>query len=172
VAQGERRTTTPALEIEQGEAAQEQLLVDHALAQARGDAEADALGQRLDDITHVTLVAGGERGQAIAHHHPVDRPSALDGPQLALLPHRFGIDRRPHDLERVRIDARQQVEVDETVVERRQQRIGPDMRGAREVRVAAGRVDDHEVGSSEHRLQCRLEARLFVGFRRRTIRQG
>jgi len=68
------------LEIEQGEATQEQLLVDHALAQARRDAKTDALGQRRDHAAHVALVAGGERGQAISHDYPVDRPAALDGP--------------------------------------------------------------------------------------------
>src|SRR5215831_2497556 len=44
VAERQRRPRPAALEIEQGEPVQEQLLVDHAFAQARGDAKADALG--------------------------------------------------------------------------------------------------------------------------------
>src|SRR2546422_4964876 len=56
MAQGQRRAAAAALEIEQGQALQEELLVDHALAQARGGAKADALGQCLEDGAHVALV--------------------------------------------------------------------------------------------------------------------
>jgi len=163
VTQGERRPAAAALEVKQCQPAEEQLLVDHALAEAGGDAKADALGQRLDHGRHVALVARGDRRQAIAHHHPVDRAAALDGAQLALLPHRFGINRRTHDLERVGIDARQEVEVDEAVVERRQERVGPRMGEPAEMGVAAGRVDDHEIDLVDHLLERGIEARLLVG---------
>src|SRR5512133_2927368 len=52
VAQRERRPAAAPLEIEQGEAVQEQFLVDHAFAQARGRAKADTPGQCLDYHTH------------------------------------------------------------------------------------------------------------------------
>src|SRR5690349_23568099 len=47
MAHGERRpdTATTALEVEQGQAVQKQLAIDHALAEARGNAEADPPGQ-------------------------------------------------------------------------------------------------------------------------------
>jgi hypothetical protein len=60
VTHGERRPAAAAPEVEQGEPAQEQLAIDHPLAEARRDAEADALGQRLDHRGHVALVARGE----------------------------------------------------------------------------------------------------------------
>src|SRR5437667_12655860 len=42
-----------ALEVEQGEPVQEQLLVDHPFAKARGDAKADAFGKCFDHRAHV-----------------------------------------------------------------------------------------------------------------------
>ena len=43
---------------------------------------------------------------------------------------------------------------------------------ARQVGVAARRVDDHEIDGADHRLERRLEARLLVGLRRRRDRPG
>jgi len=143
VAQGQRWSAAAApLQVQQGEPHQVELLVDHALAETGGDAEADALGQRLDHRAHVALVARRQRRQAIAHHNPVDRPATLDGANLALLPDGFRIDRRPHDLQRVGIDPGQKIEIDETVVQRRQQRVGPGVSQPAEMGVAARRVDD------------------------------
>jgi hypothetical protein len=87
---------------------------------------------------------------------------ALHRPDLALLPHGLGIDRRPHDFQRVWIDSRQQVQIDEAVIQGRQQGVGPGVREPRQVRVAARRIDHDHVGSTDHLLERCLEARLLV----------
>jgi len=115
VAQGQGLADS-TLEIEQRQTVQEHLAEDHALAQARGEAKPDAARERVEHRTHVALVARGDRRQTIAHHDPIHRTAALHGAHLALLPHRLGIDGRPHDLERVGVDAGKQIEVDETII--------------------------------------------------------
>jgi hypothetical protein len=91
-----------------------------------------------------------------------DRTAALDGADLPLLPHRFGIDGGPNDLQRIRVHSRQKIEVDEAVVEWRQQCVRPGMGEPAEMGVAARRVDDHEVDRVDHLFQSRLEALLLV----------
>ena len=114
--------------VEQRQARGEQLAVDHPLRQAVRDAEADALaklGQRLVDAP---LVARVDVLDAVAHHHPVHLAARLaqllHRPALARFPDQLGVEAQAADLEGLGVDLADQVEVDEAVVHRRDQRVG------------------------------------------------
>src|SRR6185503_12855734 len=73
-------------------AEREQLAVDHPVAQARPDAEADLAGQRLDPLLQPLAVAGLGGREAIAQHYPVDLLAILHGAGFAAVPDRLGIE--------------------------------------------------------------------------------
>ena len=133
------------VDVEQRQPAREQLAVDDALRQAGDDAEADALRQFVERAADALHVARLEARQAVAQHDPVDRAAVGLAARLARVPHHLGEEARAADLVRLGIDLADQVEVDEAVVHRRDQRVGAGERGAGERRVAARRVDDDEV---------------------------
>ena len=132
--------------VEEGQARRKEFAEDDALAQALRDAEADALrklGQRLVDAL---LVARLDPLDAVAHHDPVDLAAFLDRSGLARLEDQLGVEGEAADLESLGLDLPDEVEIDEAVVHRRDQRVGSLRRVAGERVVAAGRVEDDEVG--------------------------
>src|SRR5690606_32067458 len=128
--------------VEQRQTRREKLAVDHALRQAPRDAKARPLrkfGKRPLDALHVArLYMAG----AVAHDDPVDFLPPLERARLARVPDQLGIEAQSADLERLGIDLADQIEIDEAVVERSNQRVGADRRMTREEIVAARRVDD------------------------------
>src|SRR5215472_8699093 len=113
----QRRAAGPQVQVQQRETAREKLAEDHALGKARGEAEADAPGELLEQAADIALVAGVQAGEAVAHHDPVDgRPLARQRPALALLPDRLGIDAGPQDLLSLAIEAREEIEIDDAEV--------------------------------------------------------
>ncbi len=74
------------LGIDHGEAGREQLAIDHAFAQARNDAEADALRQLGQRIRYAAHVARLDMLQAVAQHDPVDLRPIGAGALLARVP--------------------------------------------------------------------------------------
>ena len=67
------------------------------------------------------------RAQTVTHHDPVDRLKPGLRTQLPRVPDHFGIDRRAGDGFAIGIHMRQQIEIDKTVVQRRDQSIGQRM---------------------------------------------
>mgnify|MGYP003126378475 CR=1 FL=1 len=81
------------------------------------------------------------------HDDPVDRAEPRLGAQLTRVPDHLGIDRWALDLIGLGFDPGQQVEIDETVIHRRDQRVGQGMSHLAEAGVAAGAVDDDEIAA-------------------------
>ena len=144
--------------VEHGQALQEQLAEDHALAEPGRQPEADALRQLVQHLTHLALVVGLEVGEPVAHDDPVDRAAVALGAGLALVPDHLGIDARPQDVAGAAVDMSDHVEVDEAVVHRGDQGVGVGVRGAGQEAVGAGAVDDHIVGLAAEATEDRLEA--------------
>ena len=140
--------------VEQGQARGEQFAVDHAFGQALRDAEADALGQFGERAFEALLVAGFDMAGAVADHHPVHLATAILNRGLRTLeagfPDQFGVERQATDLEGFSIDLPDEVEIDEAVIERGDERIGPGCGVAGEGIVAARRVEQHEVHALAH----------------------
>ena len=93
----------------------------------------------------MAFVAGVETGEPVAHDDPVDGAAIGQSAPLALLPDRLGIDTGALDLLALAIEAGQQIEVEKTVVQRRDQDVRVGMADARKARIAARRIDDDEV---------------------------
>ena len=136
--------------VEQRQPGGKQFAVDHAFGQAAGNPEAHPLaefGQRLIQPFHIARL--GVLG-AVAHHHPVHLAALVcDGchrPLLARFPDQLGIERQLAHLESLSIDLADQVEINETVIERRDQRVcfGGGVPCKRII--AAGGIEDQEVG--------------------------
>jgi len=96
------------------------------------------------------------RAKTVAHHDPVNRAQSGLRPQLSRAPDHFGIDRGAKDLLAVAVDPGQQVKVDETVIERCDQRIGEAMGHLAQSGVRTGTVDHDEIAV---RLQFRHRRR-------------
>ena len=123
-----------------------ELAVDHPLAEPRNDPEADParkLAQRLADPAHVARL---DMLHPVPQHDPVDAGAVRLRPLRAAVPDQLGVEARPAHLEGLGVDLADQVEVDEAVVDRGDERVGADHRGAGIGVVAARRVDDHDLG--------------------------
>ena len=81
----------------------------------------------------------------------------------AAVPDQLGIEARLGDLVIFGVDLADQVEVDEAVVHRRDQRVGLQDRRARDRVVAAGRIDDDHVGLLRPAARSRRRARPRYG---------
>jgi len=158
-------------QVGDGQAEREQLAIDDPVAQTGADAESHPLGQRRQPFVDALAVTGLDAGQAVAQHDPVQRLAlAGQGAGLARLPDGLGIDARLEQIEAHRVDMAQDVEVDEAVVHRGDDQVGAGMGQPRQGRVAAGRVDDHEVGVLVRAGERLLEARQLLGLA--GLRQG
>ena len=105
---------------------------------------------------------------AVAHHHPVHLAARLairslaqarHRPLLARFPNQLGIERQAAHLERIRIHLPDQVEIHETVVQRRHQRVGGGGNVAGKFIVAPGRVDNQEIHARAQRITQRVQFR-------------
>ena len=106
---------------------------------ARPTTEAEPFRQIVQCFADKAFVARGQRRQAVAQHDPVRVRLAPEGARVAL--HGAGIVADAGDAEGFRIDvAEATVEVDERLIERRDQRSAV-ARQPRQV-AAAGGVDD------------------------------
>ncbi len=101
------------------------------------------LVQRLGDAAHVL---GLDMLEAVPQQHPIDGGGRWSWRAGAAIPDQLGIEAGPLDLVGLGIDFADQVEIDEAVVERRDQGVGAEHRFAGEGIVAAGGVDDDDVG--------------------------
>ena len=88
------------------------------------------------------FVARGQRRQAVAQHDPVRVRLAGRKALASRVLDGAGIVADAGDAEVFRIDVAEHVEVDEAVIERRDQRVGHRVRQPRQIVVVAGRVDD------------------------------
>ncbi len=108
------------------------------------------LASRSSTSPTARLLRASVAPEAVAHHDPVDRAAIAHGAALLRLPHHLAVEAGPRDAQRLRVHLRQQIEIDEAVVHRRDQRIRKRVSKTREMRVAARRVDhDHVVGAGE-----------------------
>src|SRR3546814_14117345 len=82
---------------------------------------------------------------AVAQHHPVDRRPPGDDALVVLLPDELAVDAGRLHLAALAVDAGQHLDVEEAVVQRRDQRIGAVLAEAAAGGIAAGRVDHDEM---------------------------
>ena len=94
---------------------------------------------------------------AVAQHDPVDRPAIRHRAGLARIPDELGVKAWPAHLERLGIDLSDQVEIDETVVHRGDQRVCPRGHVAGERIVAARRIDNQKIMAVRELRQPRVE---------------
>src|SRR3954463_16745700 len=133
------------LEVDQGQALGEQLAIDHALAEARDDPEADAARKLVHRGSDALQIVRLDMLQPVPEHDPVDALAALLGALGPAVPDQLGIKARLGDLVIFRVDLTDPIEVDEAVVHRRDERIRLEDRGTSNRVVAAGRVDHDDV---------------------------
>ena len=95
--------------------------------------------------------------EAITQHDPVDGAAIGFRAHLTQVPDQFGVKARLFDLKAFGVDLPDQVEIDEAVVHRRDERVGKRDRRARQRIVAAGRIDDDEVGILAEACDRRLQ---------------
>ena len=100
--------------IERGQAAGKQLAEDDALGNAVGEPEAGHFRQLLEPALDVAPVAAGQRRLAVAHHHPVGLPVIDQAPLAQRLGDQLGVVAGPEHLQRVGIDAAEDVEIDDS----------------------------------------------------------
>src|SRR5262249_3958235 len=148
--------------IEQREAAREQLAKDHALSETRRKTEADPARQLFQQPPDIALVLGIQAAEAVAHHDPIDRPAAIDGALLSLIPAHLAIAARLQDLLAVMVDAAEQVEVKEAVVQGRDQRIRQGMRQPRQRSIGTRRINDDEIAIPEFPKRAAQAVRFVV----------
>ena len=99
------------------------------------------------------VAGGGSTAEAVGEDDPVDALAGGLGALVAAVPDPLGVDRGLDQIERHRIDRAQHVEIDEAVVHRGDD---PDLRQApvrhaRQQGVAAGGVDQDDVGHGAER---------------------
>ena len=131
--------------IDHGEAIGEQFAINHPLAKAGDDAKANALGQLIKRIRHTAHVARLDMLQTVAQNHPVDGRSIRLGAGFARIPDKLCIKAWARHLIAYRVDLTDKIEIDKTVVHRRNQRICPLGGHARKPVVPAWRVDDEKI---------------------------
>ena len=88
---------------------------------------------------------GIETGKPVTHDDPIDGTAVALGPDLFLLPHHFGVMAGSHDGHAGAVHMGQHVEIEEAIVDRRNQRIGVGMGQRRQRPGAARGVDDHDI---------------------------
>ena len=158
--------------IERGEPDRKQFAEDDAIVQPVGDAEPQLARQARNAEGDLARVVAGDRRHAVAHHHPVDDSVVDNSPLAPRLHHQVGVLGDRAALRTVVVDAREHVDVDEAVVERRNQRVGQRMGEPHQIGIVGRRVDDDELvvvldGADrlgEQRELMRLVGAHVVGF--------
>ena len=150
------------LQIEQGEPLGKELAVDHSLAETWNDPETDAARKLIQSRSNATEIVRFDVLQAIPQHDPVDALAGLLGALGAAVPDQLGIEAGPGDLVILRVDLTDEVEIDEAVVHRSDERVGAKDRGPGDRVVAPGSVDDDHVGFRRKPLDSGREAAFAV----------
>ena len=132
-------------QVEHGEALQEELAEDDPFVEAVEAAAADAPGELLQGQADALFVARVERAEPVAQYDPVDRPAAIHGAALPPFPDGLAVDARAEHARRRAADPGEQVEIDEAVVDRRDQDIGAGNRVAGQRIVGAGTIEHDRV---------------------------
>src|SRR3954451_23760104 len=83
---GERDAQSLLRQVQHGETHREELAEDHPFAKAFGHPKADTLSQCRDRLGQPLLVARLVGGDAVAHHHPVERRLLRHQAALAAIP--------------------------------------------------------------------------------------
>lgn len=155
-----QRRVGPA-EIKEGEAHREQLAVNHPVAEAAREAEAYSGRKLLKSFSHRALVVRACCRKPVAHDDPVDiARDPRHRPALARVPHHFRIETGTKKLARFRVEPREKIEIDKTVIQGGDDRVGVRMRKAGQMRVGARAVDHDEMAVGQ-RLQGRREMLRF-----------
>jgi len=109
----------------------------------------------------MSFISGVYCGKTIAHHNPLDIPLSGVTPASTQLPDHFRVFADPDDVERLRVEPGQHVQIDETVIERSDENVCPRMDGSVQPVVVTSCVyDDGLVGGREFGQPARKE---FVG---------
>src|SRR5581483_128835 len=125
-----------------------QLTIGHPLRHSVKDAEVDSARQVHEIVADAAYMTGSEHGETVAQHDPIE-VAAVGGATLAPgTADHLGIVAGSGNLKGHRIHGREHVEIEETVVERRDQRVGDEMREPHQVAVLWRRVDDDEIRTS------------------------
>ena len=143
---GRQRAVVDALldRIERGQADREQFSENDAVVQTVGEAVAELARQSADADGDLLGVVAGERGDAVAHHHPIDHAVVDDAALASRLQHEIGVVGDGAAPIAIVMDAREHVDVDVGIVERRDQRVGQRMGEPHQIGIAGRSVDDHE----------------------------
>src|SRR5882724_3726922 len=131
--------------VERGETARKELAIDHALGKAIDRAEPEPERQFLQPVGDELLVARPEHRQAITDHDPVGRCTVELAALAPCAAHHLGIMALAGHRIGGGIDGPQHIEIEEAVVDRRDQRVGHRMRKAHQIAVGSRRIDHDEV---------------------------
>ena len=151
--------------VQRGEPAWEKLAIDDAFGKTINRAEAEAERQFIKAIGDKLLVARAQHRQAVAHDDPIGGGAVELTALAARIPHHLGIMALAGHGIGGGIDGSQHVEIEETVIDRRHQRVGHRMRQPHQIAVVAGRIDHDEIESTLNRadgIRKLLEFRVFV----------
>ena len=118
--------------------------------------EADALAKRLQKALDLAIISRFQRPETIAHNDPVDGLASLRNPAIVLLPNELAVLARSPDFAFPAIDSRQDVDIEQTIVQRRYQGVSALTPKAGQMAVVAWRVD-HQIGAVGQLGQCSSE---------------
>ena len=131
--------------VEGSEPTREELSIDHTLGKAVDRAETEAERQFVEPLGDQLLVARAYHRQAVAHHDPVSTGTVELTALAAGVAYHLGIMAFAGHRIGLGIDGAEDVEIKETVIDRRHQRIRHRMRKPHQVAVGAGRIDHNEI---------------------------
>ena len=135
------------LDVEQRQPLGKKFAVDHPFTKPGDGAKTHTLGKFVKRPANAAHVICLDMLKPVAQHDPVNAGTISKRTGLAHFPDQFGIKARFLDAECFGIDLADQIKVNEAVVDRRHDGIGPGERCARNRIIAAGRIDDDEIGT-------------------------
>ena len=131
--------------VERGQSAGKELPVDHPFAKAFRRPEAQSQPQLVEAFAHEALIARAQRGKPVADDHPIGQSAVDETPLPAGFARHFRVMADARHCEGRGIDGAEHVEIEKTVVERRDQGVGHRMSKPHQVAVGRGRIDHHEI---------------------------
>src|SRR5438270_1362016 len=134
------------LEIEERQSFGEQLAIDNALAEAGDNPEPHAPRKLVHCRADTFQIVRFDMLQAVSEDHPIDTLAGRLRALSTAVPDQLGIETWPSDLVILGMDLADEVEINETVVHRRDQSVGLEDRRAGNRIVAPRRVDHDHVG--------------------------
>src|SRR5206468_8787051 len=112
------------LKIKERQALGEKLAIDHALAEAGDDPEPDAPRKLVHCRADALQIVRFDVLQAISQDDPIDALACRFRALSTAVPDQLGIETWPSDLVILGMDLADEVEINETVVHRRDQSVG------------------------------------------------